>query len=124
MDLLVRMMAKQKSDMFTQDDFEYRLYLQDYWHALRDSAQVVNMNANDMATYEYRPKEFLVSKGHPVAGDWLLLWLNCIQDREHFKGLKQILIPNWSQIEDLYSQYRTLRSREGTVQKNLANARL
>lgn len=120
MDLLVRMMAKQKSNMLNQDDYEYRLYLQDHWHQLRESAQIVSVNINDMATFEYRPKEYLEANNHPVAGDWLFLWLNCIKDREHFKNLKQVLIPNWSYIEDLYQRYRSLQSSRSNALKKMS----
>lgn len=120
MEILTTMMQRHYDPMFNQDDFEYRLYLQDHRATILASAQTVTIPPNAMAMYEYRPKEYLRSKGLPVAADWLVLWLNSIQDREHFKNLKELILPSLSTIETLYDTYRTLRSKQGEVQKQIA----
>lgn len=119
MEMLVTMMKKHYDPMFNQDDFEYRLYLQDHRSTILENSQTVAIPPNVMAMYEYRPKEYLRSKGLPVAADWLVLWINSIQDREHFKNLKELIIPSMSTIETLYDTYRSLRSKQGEIKKQI-----
>lgn len=119
MKILLDMMKPQITEMFNQEDLEYRLYLQDHFKEIIWKGVTVTLSPNAMAEYEYRPKEYLRRMGHPPESDWLILWLNGILDREHFKRLNTLIIPNYSNIEDLYDQYRTLKGKEIATQKKL-----
>lgn len=110
MEVLKTMMQAQVDPMFNDTDFEYRLYLQDHREMILDRCEQKAINTNDMATFEYRPKEFLYANHYPVAAWWLVLWINGINGQEHFKNLKFLLFPDLAQLEDLFQHYRTLRS--------------
>lgn len=121
MQILKAMMEAQIDPMFNESDLEYRLYLQDHRPQILASCEKKIITTNEMAVYEYRPKEFLYANNFPVAAWWVVLWINNINGQHHFFKLKEILLPSLSLIEDLYQQYRTLRSQWNNAKKKISN---
>ena len=109
-DNLRTILTSQIDDMFSVEDLEYRLYIQDHKKDILDKAVIVTLDANAMARYKYRPRFFLYDKGYPHTSDWLFLWLNDLTGPMSFKNLTHVFVPNYSQIEQLYTTYRTLES--------------
>lgn len=109
-DTLRTLLDMQSDIMFSVEDLEYRLYLQDHKTEIIRQSQLVLIDANQMARYKYRPRFFLYDQGFPPASDWLFLWLNDMTGPMCFKDLKSVYVPNYSHIEQLFSTYRTLSS--------------
>lgn len=108
----IRDMLKDTVDpLFNMEDLEFRLYLQDSYHDLINNCTITYLNADDQAEFQYRPRYFLYSKGHPVGGDWVFLWLNGFTGPMDFVNVNKVYIPNWKQLEQMYQRYRTLRTR-------------
>lgn len=106
---------------FTNTDKEYILYLQDHKKDLLAGCTTQTLTADEEAKYRYRPRYFLYANRHPVNGDWIFLWLNDLKGKMDFKNKRQVHIPNWSQIERLYTDYRTLSARRKKMLEALTN---
>lgn len=109
--LLREMLERATDKMFDPTDREYVLYLKDHKTALLEQCTTKYLTPDQMAKYEHRPRYFLYENQYPQSADWILCWLNDLSGPEEFKNLKSVKVPNFSQLEDLYSTYRTLRTR-------------
>jgi hypothetical protein len=116
----IRSILNQQIDkMFSIEDLEYRLFLQDHKKELIDTAETVILSPNEMNQYKFRPWYFLLAKKHPPAAYWILLWLNNLTGPMEFVRLSTIYVPNFSVLEQLYTLYRTLSSELSRASRSL-----
>ena len=105
--MLRDMMEASEDPMFPISDREYVLYLQDNKENILAQCTRRTLTPNEMAKYEYRPRYFLYKNRLPPGAYWILCWLNDMAGPAEFKDKSVLLIPNFAQLEDIYSQYRT-----------------
>lgn len=118
---LREMIERDQDLMFDVTDREYVLFLEDHKQIILDRCEKKPLTPDDMAQYEYRPRYFLYKNKLPPAAAWLLCMLNDMSGPEEFTGRKVILVPDFSQLESLFSVYRTISQKYAKAQKELTS---
>lgn len=117
--LLREMIEDDRDTMFDLTNKELFLYYNDHKEEILARCETKYLTADDMAKYEHRPQRYLFENNYPKESYWLFCWVNDLSGAEEFKDLTSVRVPNYSQIEDLYSTFRTIQSQRKSAEEYL-----
>lgn len=92
---------------FGMQDVAWRQVIYDHRLWLKKRATVVNFSMPDAHQWRYRLQEFLKKKYQlPYDTQWIVYFLNNLENVEYDGGVYSLLIPSLSDLETLYTAYQ------------------
>lgn len=86
-------------------DKRWRRFVKDHRTLILETSVTVKVPAEKMHRYRYRMRELLVELGAKPYLEWIVMWINDLQDRSHVVYLTYLIIPSVDQLQALWSQY-------------------
>jgi hypothetical protein len=93
------------------DDKEWIQFMKDHREHILEKSSSILIDYNDQNTYRYRLFSYLVETSHTVDLLWIILWLNQLDTEMDFNNVRELYIPDYTHISELYQTYRSFRAK-------------
>lgn len=103
-------MLEKSNHEFADLSKEWRFFVMDHKRYILSNSSIVELNETESHIYEYRPHDYLKTKGYPVGALWIFLWINDIVNEKSFSNIKQVYLPTVNFLQDLRKEYITYRT--------------
>ena len=101
---------------YSNHDIEWVQYVRDHFSVLVESATKYTLAPYQHYAMMYRLEDWMGEQNIPKEMSWIILYINQLSDAFDFKDLTEIMIPNFTVLEQLKQQFKTVQSQKKQVQ--------
>jgi len=103
-------MLEKSNHEFADTSPEWRFFVMDHKRYLLANSTIEELNETELHIHEFRPHDYLKTKGYPVGILWIFLWLNDITLASHFSNMKTVYLPKLDYVQNLRKEYITFKT--------------
>lgn len=103
-------MLEKSTHEFADLSKEWRFFVMDHRRHILSNSTVEELNETEVHIHEFRPYDYLKTKGYPLGALWIVLWLNDISNETKFSNIKSIYLPKLDYLDNLRKEYITYRT--------------
>lgn len=105
---------------FGNHDQKWVQYVRDHRQFLLKASVARTITSEDMFIYQYRLADYLRKLHQDPSSTWIVMYLNQIDSDVNFMNLTSILVPDITELSNMYAQYETFASNLSVSESMIA----